>query len=73
MAAIAPKMPKIRTARSFIGLSFRAFLEALVSEKGFHARSSFCGLCARRHKNRPDTMVGRLHYSLSLTLSAHFR
>ena len=26
-----------------------------------------------RHKNRPDTVVGRLHYSLSLTLSAHFR
>ena len=27
----------------------------------------------RRHKNRPDSMVGRLHYSLRSTLSAHFR
>jgi hypothetical protein len=35
--------------------------------------SPFDGPCARRHKNRPDTVVGRLHYSLSLTLSAHFR
>jgi hypothetical protein len=29
--------------------------------------------CSREHENRPDTMVGRLHYSLRLTLSAHFR
>ena len=27
----------------------------------------------REHENRPDTMVGRLHYSLGSTLSAHFR
>ena len=27
----------------------------------------------RKRENRPDTMVGRLHYSLGPTLSAHFR
>jgi hypothetical protein len=31
------------------------------------------GFRAQRTKNRPDSLVGRLHYSLSSTLSAHFR
>jgi hypothetical protein len=38
-----------------------------------HARSSYRPSCSLEHENRPDTMVGRLHYSLSFTLSAHFR
>ena len=30
-------------------------------------------LVPRKHENRPDFEVGRLHYSLRPTLSAHFR
>jgi hypothetical protein len=49
-------------------------LVALVPALGFHARTSFGGLrVLGGHENRPDTAVGRLHYSLNSTLSAHFR
>jgi hypothetical protein len=30
-------------------------------------------LVPQRHENRPDLKVGRLHYPLHPTLSAHFR
>ena len=29
--------------------------------------------CSKKHENRPDLWVGRLHYSLCPTPSAHFR
>jgi hypothetical protein len=47
------------------------FLPAL-DRLGIHARSSFAALVLQEHENRP-LVVGRLHYSLRSTLSAHFR
>ena len=49
-------------------------LKALGKRLKLHARTSFGGpRVLGEHENRPDTVVGRLHYSLSSTLSAHFR
>jgi hypothetical protein len=60
-----------RRVRSFIDLI--SDLPTLGDGLNFHARSPFAALVPQRHENRPDTVVGRLHYSLSSTLSAHFR
>ena len=55
---------------AFIGRSYQPLSDHL----GAHARSSFAALVTSwKHENRPDSWVGRLHYSLRPTLSAHFR
>jgi hypothetical protein len=69
MAATELRDTTTRMMRVLIGDPLPA-LDACVC---LHARSSFAALVPLGHENRPDTMVGRLHYSLSLTLSAHFR
>jgi hypothetical protein len=48
-------------------------LPALERHLGTHARSSFAAFVLQEHENRPDLWVGRLHYSLRPTPSAHFR
>ena len=40
---------------------------------GCHARSSFAASVLQGTRKPTRLMVGRLHYSLRLTLSAHFR
>ena len=54
---------------AFIGRS----LPALVAHLGTHARSSFAALVLLRTRKPTRLWVGRLHYSLRPTLSAHFR
>ncbi len=48
-------------------------LPAFVIGLGIHARPPIPALASTGHENRPDSLVGRLHYSLGPTLSAHFR
>ena len=53
--------------RSFIGRSSAPVLPALVDLVRSHARSSSRPPCPpQEHENRPDSKVGRLHYSLRL-------
>ena len=48
-------------------------LPALENHLGTHARSSFAALVLDRTRKPTRLVVGRLHYSLGSTLSAHFR
>jgi hypothetical protein len=57
-----------RDSLAFIG----RFLPALGNHFGAHARSSFAALVPTSTKT-DHLLVGRLHYSLRTTLSAHFR
>jgi hypothetical protein len=59
----------IRTTRTFIGLGsdYQPFTDSGATI------TSFAASVLEEHENRPDSGVGRLHYSLRLTLSAHFR
>jgi hypothetical protein len=52
----------------------RTTYQPLIELSGYTLVSSYPAFAfPSKHENRPDTMVGRLHYSLSITLSAHFR
>jgi hypothetical protein len=55
----------------------RAFIEFLdyqpLADSGATLVPPLAVFVLWEHENRPNTMVGRLHYSLRLTLSAHFR
>ena len=67
----------MRTNRAFMAGVLPA-LEALglpaFERFGSHARSSFTALVIHLETRKPTRlMVGRLHYSLSSTLSAQFR
>jgi len=57
---------------TFIGLVLFC-LPGLECGLGSHGVPSFAAFALQEHENRPDLIVGRLHYSLSPTLSAHFR
>ena len=49
------------------------FLPTLDDGFGIHARSSLAATVLQRTRKPTRLMVGRLHYSLGPTLSAHFR
>jgi hypothetical protein len=75
-----PQLPRrqqrpTRTSVEVVGFAsvWSLTLPTLDGGLNFHARSPSAALVSLRHENRPDTLVGRLHYSLGSTLSAHFR
>jgi hypothetical protein len=67
IAATAPRAARTRMRRSFIGRSSANLrLPALEGLFRCHARTSSRPPCPEEHENRPDSKVGRLHYSLRL-------
>ena len=62
-------------ARENLAFMSKVPLPGLVQHLGAHARSSFAALVFPLPRTRKPTglLVGRLHYPLSPTLSAHFR
>lgn len=71
MATTAPSADIIRINRSFIDIDSE--LPALCNGLRIHAVPPSGLRALWKRENRPDSMVGRLHYSLGPTLSAHFR
>jgi hypothetical protein len=67
--ATLPRATITRDNLVFIGW----FLPALEKRFDVHARSSFAALVLLRTRKPTRLIVGRLHYSLGFTLSAHFR
>ena len=47
--------------------------QPLLRDFDIHARSSFAALVLQKARKPTRLIVGRLHYSLGSTLSAHFR
>ena len=69
-AATTPITDRSRNARSLIEAD--SWLPALADGLRIHW-FLLPAFVSYEHENRPDSLVGRLHYSLSPTLSAHFR